>query len=193
MVQELADFIDRSYAPRSNIQVAEPITFSFSRMEIATGITLSVLGLPVRIWPNDNDQFWPDWFAFLEQLAQKETLSHPLELHWVSQDWLKMTFEMAEAEDQPPAFFERRWGYCLRAEALPHPRHFRFCITETDWDHTDYVRLDEVLDRQQFVRGFCQAFDVFLRFRYHPYPDGERNILDLRTLPLERLLRQLGS
>ncbi len=77
----------------------------------------------------------------------------------------------------------------LVAEPLDVTENFRLKILISDYVRTDFLRLDEVVSRRQFVSGFCDSFLALLEDTYRIEPDLAGRTFDLRTLPLDKLLR----
>lgn len=75
-----------------------------------------------------------------------------------------------------------QWGFSFHAGTSADPHHFHLTITETDNSYADFLLLDEVLDRRQFVVAFCDVFEQFLAKDYNVYDSSEGKHFDLRTL-----------
>jgi hypothetical protein len=74
----------------------------------------------------------------------------------------------------------------LLAELLDVPQNFRLKIFTKSQEETEFLLLDEVLDRQQFTNGPIASFEQFLKKEYQVAPDNDGNTFDLRMLSLEK-------
>jgi hypothetical protein len=83
---------------------------------------------------------------------------------------------------------------CTKIVATPlnYQCHFRLQILETDDRYTDFLKVDEVIDACQLAGVFLNEFEKLLE-GYHPYPDDDGQVFDLRTLPVERLKERLAT
>ena len=78
-------------------------------------------------------------------------------------------------------------GTLFMPKSLADSDLFRLTITEADDSYEDFLLLDEVLDRRQFVGAFCDVFEQFLVKNYKVNNSSEGEYFDLRTLPLTGL------
>lgn len=187
-VDDLEAFLTRSIPPRTEISVAQPLHFSFSRSEHfelpAQWLTWTTWDMPMLTWMlTDTDPFWQDWFAILEKIATGQ----PAEFIWENRASNEFTRELVESGELPFEELEPAWHMKVRAEPLPHPNRFRLTITDTDSWYSDFPLLDEILDRRQMVQAFCETFEQFLEKDYQVFAEEDGRVFDLRTLPLDRI------
>ncbi len=125
---------------------------------------------------HDTSPFWPQWIDFLGKIVN---LDLPAQFTWDHTE----TFMLDDAQEYKSHEFVR-----YEAVLLDVRQNFRLKIYKR-WhdDDEDFLILDEVVDRYQFVGGFTDGFSNFLQTDYQMYPDLEGKTLDLRTLPLENL------
>ncbi|MEW5869328.1 MAG: hypothetical protein AB1894_08640 [Chloroflexota bacterium] len=189
VISDFERFQRRAIPPRSDLTAAEPLAFAFRRSDQPRSpvqwMDIRMWGLLLITWMlDDGDPFWPEWFAFLEQVAAGRL---PAGFEWCNLHLQQLVRDMRQAFDLPAPEVEPVCNTIQRADPLEQPHLFRLAITESDDRYQDFLRLDEVLERRQFVDAFCQAFEKFLAEDYELLPGEDGSSFDLRSLPLERL------
>lgn len=180
---------------RSDITRAERLDFSFtwnaSYPVAGFWLEISVLEMSQAFLNlQDDDPFWAGWFAFLEKV-----LKNDLPFRMVCRDGRQIEFisELVEEGDLPESSLECEPQLIFGAEALDHVGHFRLKIFEDDCRKTNFLRVNEVLDRCQFVRGFCTIFEKMLIEIETTTPELAASAFVLRQLPLEWIRKILDE
>ena len=189
-IKSFEELQKRGVASRADIIVAQPIHFTLQsgkEWELpAQWMNFEIKGLTPQVVCvlNDTDEFWPNWFGFLEKIMLDQL---PAEVKYVNIGWVKDVRKDIASGEITSVESDRDFGSVLRAESLSHPNHFRFIVRDTDLSYVDFLLLDEVQSRRQFVSEFCDVFEDFLETEYQLVRGADGSLFDLRTLPLDRL------
>jgi hypothetical protein len=185
----------RGAAPRSDITHAEPVDMIIKRWQNdedksgAQTVELRMWDMRLIRWRlDDTDAFWPEWFNLLEHILAGQT--H--EFTFINMLLVWIMREMAKTDTSLPAEEGPVPHTRMIATQLNYQHHFRLQIFVTDDSYTDYLIMDEVIDAYQLAGVFLKEFEKLLE-GYHPYPDRDGQVFDLRTLPVERLQERLSS
>jgi hypothetical protein len=178
MVEKVQRRVMEGIPPRSDVYSAQRIDFQIQgdyEGRIHDGhitVTFSLFDqVELRLFLYNTDPFWQDWIGFLEQTAQAAFPARcsQIENHKISDEEIF------------------QWETRFVALPVSVDPNFRLQVFSGRPNEEEKHKLEEVLDRRQFVQDFVQAFERFLREEYQPTPDWEGNTFDLRTLPLEQL------
>ena len=129
----------------------------------------------------DTSPFWSQWIEFLEKISSGD-LPAQLEFPEKLRGGLLTRF-VPSIEDL--GIFRITY---MQAEPLEDLQNFRLHIRSTNWQgEGNHLVLDEVINRDQCVRGFSDIFRHFLKNEYRVQPDRNGKTFDLRTLSIENL------
>lgn len=178
-VERVKNAMEKGYPLRSDVNAFQPIYFSV-KAAYEEGYEEGHTFLQANLDDNrcldillyDTNPFWREWITFLGQVASGDFPASCEHIRIV--EFLP---------DEPPY----RFTHCLTAEAVANPENFRLKIFTQEYDDEPFLFLNEVLNRQQCVRGFAEVFGEFLRENYQVYPDNDEKTFDLRTLPIDKL------
>ncbi len=120
----------------------------------------------------DTNPFWKNWYEFLDQVARAE---FPAQFQHVR----ILDFQF---EDGPLVIATR-----FQAFKVEDSQNFRLEVVTEDRFEGQFLKLNEVVNREQCVRAFARAFTEFIREDYQKTPDAEENTFDLRDLPFQDL------
>lgn len=191
MLADIASFEQfqaRLIPPRSDLSRAEPVSFTIDRPENAPSpfqwMALWIWDIPLIEWMLDDfDPFWGIWFDFLDKIADGRL---PAKAEYTDTRMIQLLIDLAEEEpggDSPVC----HCGHSIYADPLPDPHLFRLRFLAHGPDEQNFLALDEILDRRQFVGGFCRSFENFLSNSYKLSATEEGQSFDLRSLPLGEL------
>jgi len=129
----------------------------------------------------DNAGHWQAWFTLLENLRNGDLPVEQVVTH----------YQNSEGED-PIWLPWYRTSTTYRLDTTTDENLFRLMIAGTFPEPLPLrqsILIDLVLDRQQFVESFVQAFQEFLRTNYLAFLNSGECDFDLRSLPLDKLQR----
>ncbi len=186
----------RNIPPRCDITRAEPLVLIISRNQDEENqygsqhLELHMWDMMLGYWRlDDTDAFWPQWFDLLENALNQQ----PYEMTFIDMFIRRLQRDsVAHGWTIPDEVGPDRSTRIL-AVPLNHPRHFRLQIFETDYQYTNFLKVDEVIDIFQLVSVFLKEFEGLLNQGYQPYPDEDGLLYDLRQLPVERLKKRISS
>ncbi len=162
-VEKVEQMLANLPAVRSDITQAVPVKFKFT-------LTAKLLRW-ARCWRLrcckcrflpcllDSDPFWTDLFSFMEKVLKNDL---PARVDYIDRNMIDLLKEAAEEDGLSAGGVPCEPGLVAWAEAVSHVGHFRWKIFEDDCRKTNFLRVNEVLDRCQFARSFCMAFEDLL-------------------------------
>jgi len=135
---------------------------------------------------NDIPRFWWMWFELLEKIGRGD-LPAEVVLHVETED------QYDDHADEVFMFFMNPTRRFV-AEPIPNSGLFQLKIeiTMTQPELRQSMLVGYGLDRHQFVSAFVDSFQNFLRTSYPAFLESGENKLDLRALPIEKLINTLG-
>jgi hypothetical protein len=181
-VNKVKDAIERGVPLRSDIHAPQDVRLSI-RSDYETPYYAGHVFLEFTLDDefklhhlfHDTSPFWPQWIDFLGKIARNDL---PAQFLWNH----KETFTLDSSEKYEIHEFVR-----YEAEPLDARQNFRLKIFRRWTDEDDFLVIDEVVDRRQFVSRFTDELESFLQSHYQVHPDLDGKTFDLHTLPLDNL------
>ena len=186
----------RKIPHRFEITHAEPVDLIISRWQDeeeqrgSQHLELRMWDMQLTSWRlDDTDAFWPQWFALLEHGLNQR----PYEMTFIDMFLRRLNREfVADGSTKPDEVGPDRSTRIL-ATPLNYSRHFRLQIFETDYQYSNFLKVDEVIDALQLTSVFLKEFEDLLNEGYQPYPDEDGLFYDLRELPVGRLKEKISA